>query len=112
MVNKLKIFGDGFELIDYRALLSVNRTDGRLQAMVKVIVNKNGFRAFERPNDSMHLLGNFSAVAVLFNHDDDGFKMSLGALQAIGNSAVSFVRMLVVRCSDWLTGSGCKAHKG
>jgi hypothetical protein len=110
-VNNLKIFGDGFELIDYCPLLSVDRADGRLQAVIKVIVNKNGFRTFERPNDSMHLLGNFSAVAVLFNHDDDGFKMPLCALQAIGNRAVSFMRMLVVGCGDWLTGAGCKAHK-
>ena len=63
--------------------------------MVDMIVDKHGLRIFQRPDNRMHLLRHFGAIAPVFDHGDDSLQVAIGALQPVDNGAMALMGMRV-----------------
>lgn len=96
--SSLKVLGDCLEPVDRCPLLAVDRSNGRFEAVIYVVVYEYGLGILERTDYRVHLLRNIRAVTLLLYHCDNRLEMAFGTLQAIGDCAVTLMCSLTVRC--------------
>jgi hypothetical protein len=61
------------------------------QTIADVLMNQGFLGAFYRAFDRLQLLGNQQTWSVIFDHFDDGLKVTVGTLETFDNRRVSLV---------------------